>query len=572
MTQFAEFALRPEIRDALAALDYQTATPIQAQAIPPALQGRDILGIAQTGTGKTAAFSLPILERLSAVAAESRGPARPVRALVLTPTRELAIQIGDSMTDYGKGLGLRHAVIFGGVGQDPQVRALKQGLDILVATPGRLLDLMDQGFVKLDKLEILVLDEADRMLDMGFIHSIRKVLAKLPPKRQNLFFSATMPPEVAGLAGQILRDPLRVEVTPVATTAERIDQHIIHVPQAEKQQVLTDLLYGDASMERIIVFTRTKHGANRVAQKLVAASVEAAAIHGNKSQSARQAALEGFRAGKVRVLVATDIAARGIDVDGINHVVNFDLPNEPESYVHRIGRTARAGASGIAISLCADGDERTYLRDIEKLIRMKIAVAERPARSAVVVPAATPDRRDERDMQSRGGRNNGRGGRGGERREGGRDGGRDGGRGGERRRDGQSQQPARADGQRQGQPAQAARPQGQGTSARPQGQGASGRPQGQQPARAEGQQPGNRQQPAQGGRPQGAQGQGKPGNRQGGQPQRQGQQARPANKPPIQAGGPSAQGGNRTPARPQQGSGHFADLVAVLNGGRNGSR
>ena len=415
MTSFSELSLRPEIQAALAAQGYETPTPIQARAIPPALEGRDLLGIAQTGTGKTAAFTLPILQRLSTGATAAARPAG-TRALILTPTRELAIQIGDSIRDYGAGLSLRHAVIFGGVGQQPQVDALRRGLDILVATPGRLLDLMNQGHVRLDRLEVFVLDEADRMLDMGFIHDVRKVIAKLPKDRQTLFFSATMPNEITDLAARLLKDPVRVEVAPVATTAERIEQQVIFVPAADKRHLLLDMLGKDAGMERVIVFTRTKHGANKVAEHLMKANVSAAAIHGNKSQGARQAALEGFRAGTVRVLVATDIAARGIDVDGVSHVVNFELPNVPESYVHRIGRTARAGASGIAIAFCDDGDERTYLRDIEKLTRKPLTVVaagpvRRPApteaprpHAAQPAPHAAPKRgpAPKRDDQRRG--------------------------------------------------------------------------------------------------------------------------------------------------------------------------
>ncbi|PWC44895.1 DEAD/DEAH box helicase [Azospirillum sp. TSO22-1] len=376
MTSFSDLSLRSEIQAALAAQGYVTPTPIQAQAIPPALLGRDILGIAQTGTGKTAAFTLPILQRLS-TATTGRGAAP--RTLILTPTRELAIQIGDSIANYGAGLSLRHAVIFGGVGQSPQVDALRRGLDILVATPGRLIDLMNQGHVKLDRLEVFVLDEADRMLDMGFIHDVKRVIAKLPKERQTLFFSATMPKEITDLANRLLKEPVRVEVTPVATTAERIDQSVIFVPATDKRHLLLEMLGKDAGMDRVMVFTRTKHGANKVTEHLVKGGITAAAIHGNKSQSARQTALEGFRAGTVRVLVATDIAARGIDVDGVSHVVNFELPNIPESYVHRIGRTARAGASGIAIAFCDDGEERAYLRDIEKLTRKPLTVLGTPA-------------------------------------------------------------------------------------------------------------------------------------------------------------------------------------------------
>jgi ATP-dependent RNA helicase RhlE len=388
MTSFTELSLRAELLDALAAQGYQAATPIQAQAIPPALAGRDILGIAQTGTGKTAAFVLPILQRL---AAGSRTP-HPGRlgSLILTPTRELAIQIGQSISDYGANLKLSHAVIFGGVGQGAQVEALRRGLDILVATPGRLLDLMNQGHVRLDGLSVFVLDEADRMLDMGFIHDVKRVVAKLPAERQTLFFSATMPGEIASLAGRMLKNPAQVQVAPVATTAERIEQQVMHVPGTDKRAVLVALLSGDPAMSKVIAFTRTKHGANKVAETLEKNGIVAAAIHGNKSQNARQAALEGFRAGRVRVLVATDLAARGIDVDGITHVVNFELPNVPETYVHRIGRTARAGAAGIAIALCDGGEERTFLRDIEKLTRVPLTVVPPPAYTPLPASAAAP--------------------------------------------------------------------------------------------------------------------------------------------------------------------------------------
>ncbi len=392
---FSELSLRPELQQALADQGYATPTPIQAQAIPYLLEGRDLLGIAQTGTGKTAAFALPILQKL----ADANVRPRPgqVRALILTPTRELAIQIDDSFKNYGAHLRLKHSVIFGGVGQGRQVDALQRGLDILVATPGRLLDLMNQRHVRFDDLTVFVLDEADRMLDMGFINDVRKIVATLPKNRQTLLFSATMPREIADLAAKLLNNPTRVEVTPQATTVERIGQHVIHVPMAQKRHVMVDLL-ADPSMTRVIAFTRTKHGANKVADHLNAAAITTAAIHGNKSQGARQAALEAFRAGKVRVLVATDIAARGIDIDGISHVVNVDLPNVSESYVHRIGRTARAGKDGIAISLC-DTEERAFLRDIEKLIGQRVPVMELPpatpriATPAAQRPAAQPSRR-----------------------------------------------------------------------------------------------------------------------------------------------------------------------------------
>ncbi len=392
MTAFTDLSLRAEIQAALTAQGYVQPTPIQAKAIPPALDGRDLLGIAQTGTGKTAAFTLPILQRLAATG--TRPAAGSARALVLTPTRELAIQIADSVKAYGAGLKLRHAVIFGGVGQQPQVDAMRKGVDILVATPGRLLDLMGQGFIRYDQLEVFVLDEADRMLDMGFIHDVRRVIKTLPPTRQTMLFSATMPGEIAELAGRLLRDPVRVEVTPAATTVERIDQRVMFVDARDKREVLVSVL-ADPAITRTIAFTRTKHGANKVAEHLVKAGISAAAIHGNKSQTARQAALEGFRAGTVRVLVATDIAARGIDVDGVSHVINFELPNVPESYVHRIGRTARAGAEGVAIAFC-DAEERAYLRDIERLTRRPLTVVPAPQptgdRTAAAVPSAPPPR------------------------------------------------------------------------------------------------------------------------------------------------------------------------------------
>ncbi|GGF34161.1 hypothetical protein GCM10011611_45490 [Aliidongia dinghuensis] len=413
ITKFSELALRAEIQQALAAQGYESPTPIQRQAIPHALEGRDLLGIAQTGTGKTAAFTLPILERLST--SDRRRAPGTARTLVLTPTRELAIQIGESVKAYGANLKLTHTVIFGGVGQKPQTDAMKPGVDILVATPGRLLDLMNQGFVRFDNLEAFVLDEADRMLDMGFIHDVKRVIAKLPAERQTFFFSATMPGEVAQLAQRLLKDPVRVEVTPVATTAEKIAQGVIFCETKEKRQLLADVL-ADPALSRVIIFTRTKHGANKVTEFLGKAGITAAAIHGNKSQSARQAALEGFRAGKLRALVATDIAARGIDIDGITHVVNFELPNIPESYVHRIGRTARAGAEGSAISFC-DGEERAYLRDIERLTRQPVEVLPRPPATAPVVIQANFDQRPPRPQQSRGPRPQ----RNGERREQGRD-------------------------------------------------------------------------------------------------------------------------------------------------------
>jgi ATP-dependent RNA helicase RhlE len=380
---FDELQLHDTLLRAVKAEGYTTPTPIQQKAIPHALLGKDVLGVAQTGTGKTAAFALPILQRLSAKAPAAG--ARPVRCLVLTPTRELASQVGDSFATYGKNLPLRHTVIFGGVGQNPQVQALRSGMDIVVATPGRLLDLMDQGFVSLRSLEVFVLDEADRMLDMGFIHDVRKVIKALPAKRQTLFFSATMPPEIVDLSRNILTDPIRVEVTPVSSTAETVAQQVYFVEREQKRGLLTHILK-EQRIARALVFTRTKHGANRVAKQLEGAGVTAAAIHGNKSQNARERALDDFRSGSLRVLVATDIAARGIDIDGLSHVINYDLPNVPEQYVHRIGRTGRAGASGIAVSFC-DGEERAYLRDIERTIRRNVPVVEEhPYRSGRTAP------------------------------------------------------------------------------------------------------------------------------------------------------------------------------------------
>jgi ATP-dependent RNA helicase RhlE len=374
-TGFAALGLRPSLLQAVAARGYLTPTPIQERAIPELLRGRDLLGIAQTGTGKTAAFALPMLQLLSDAPKKVR-PSRP-RALVLAPTRELATQIGDSCTAYGQRLHLRTAVIFGGVGQTPQVDALRRGIDILVATPGRLLDLIHQGRCNLGDVEILVLDEADRMLDMGFLPDVRRILATLPKERHSLLFSATMPADITNLAKNLLRDPVRVEVTPPAATADRVAQSVHFVKKDHKRDLLVDLLE-DPVFVRTLVFTRTKHGADRVVKHLRKAGIHANAIHGNKSQGARERALDDFRDGEAPVLVATDIAARGIDVPEISHVVNFDLPNIPESYVHRIGRTARAGREGIAISFC-DETEREYLRDIEKLIRQKIPNAQKIA-------------------------------------------------------------------------------------------------------------------------------------------------------------------------------------------------
>ncbi len=349
---------------------YEHPSPIQEKAIPPALEGRDVLGCAQTGTGKTCAFATPILQRLS----ESPVKGRPIRALILTPTRELAIQIGENFSAYGKHLQLRHTVIFGGVGQNPQVEALKRGVDILVATPGRLMDLHNQGFVSLDDLEIFVLDEADRMLDMGFIHDVRKILKWLPAKKQTMLFSATMPPEIADLVSSLLHNPARVAVDPVSSPVEAIRQWVYLVDKANKTRLLAWLME-QKQVKNALVFTRTKHGANKVARDLVKEGISAAAIHGNKSQTARQQALADFKSGRIRCLVATDIAARGLDIEELSHVFNYNLPEVPETYVHRIGRTGRAGRGGEAIAFC-DFAEQPLLRDIEKLIHRSIPKVE----------------------------------------------------------------------------------------------------------------------------------------------------------------------------------------------------
>ncbi len=370
MTSFSDLGLNAALLKAVTTEGYTIPTPIQAQAIPPALLGRDVQGIAQTGTGKTAAFALPILQRLGA--SRARPAPKTCRALVLAPTRELASQIAESFRAYGRHTGLTVALVFGGVPKPRQTRQLAAGVDVLVATPGRLLDHLNDRAVRLDTVEVLVLDEADHMLDLGFIIPIRKIAALVPARRQTLLFTATMPPEIAKLAGGLLRDPVHVAVVQVATTAERVTQHVVFVDTAAKRAALRGLL-GKNGQGRTLVFTRTKHGADRVVKYLDEYGVPSAAIHGNKSQGQRERALAGFRAGTTRVLVATDIAARGIDVDDVTHVINFDLPNVPESYVHRIGRTARAGASGVAISLCGP-DERPFLRDIEKLIRAKVPV------------------------------------------------------------------------------------------------------------------------------------------------------------------------------------------------------
>jgi len=376
MNSFSELGLVEPLQKALREEKYTQPTPIQAQSIPHLLEGRDLLGCARTGTGKTAAFVLPILQRLSAAPRRAAGghhaAARGPRALVLVPTRELAAQVGESCATYGRHMPHSTAVVYGGVGQGPQVRALTRGVEILVATPGRLLDLMNQGHARLDRLEILVLDEADQMLDLGFLPDVRRILRAVPEQRQTLLFSATMPPAIATLADGILTKPIKVVVTPAASTVDEVEQRVHFVDRSGKADLLTRVL-SEPEVERALVFTRTKRGADRVARRLVTDGIRAEAIHGNKSQGQRERTLLGFRRGKTRVLVATDIAARGIDVDGITHVINFELPNVPESYVHRIGRTARAGATGIAISLC-DGEERAFLRDIERLIKKKLPV------------------------------------------------------------------------------------------------------------------------------------------------------------------------------------------------------
>ncbi|MDX2263891.1 MAG: DEAD/DEAH box helicase [Hyphomicrobiales bacterium] len=412
MTDFKSLGLDPALLKTLAAEGYATPTPIQAQAIPPALAGRDILGIAQTGTGKTAAFALPILQRLMN---DRKPPMRgAARALVLSPTRELTAQIAESFRVYGRGLGLKTAVAFGGVGHKPQSDAILRGLDVLVATPGRLIDHMENGALKLAMTEIVVLDEADQMLDLGFIHAIRKIVKSLPHKRQSLFFSATMPKAMDEIVGGLLRDPVRVAVTPVAKTADRVVQRVIFIETARKRALLAEVLRGEG-FGRTLVFTRTKHGADRVVKHLEADGIAASAIHGNKSQGQREKALAAFRSGAAPILIATDIAARGIDVDGVTHVINFDLPNVPEQYVHRIGRTARAGAEGVAVSFC-DNEERAYLRDIEKLTRQQVPAEDRrenksePREGRAARPASAyknPKSQNERFAERRSGRGDG---------------------------------------------------------------------------------------------------------------------------------------------------------------------
>lgn len=368
---FEDLKLIEPILKALKNEGYTHPTPIQQQGIPVLLEGKDLLGCAQTGTGKTAAFAIPILQILHAQKGIHKG-SKQIKALILTPTRELAIQIGESFMAYGEHTGLSHLVVFGGVSQVPQVDALRYGIDILIATPGRLLDLINQRHISLQNISMFVLDEADRMLDMGFIHDVKKVIALLPTKRQTLFFSATMPPEISSLASTILTQPVMVEVTPVSSTAEKVEQSVFFVEKGDKPSLLLHLLQ-DSEIRSALVFTRTKHGADKVVKHLKKSNIEAEAIHGEKSQTARQRALSMFKNGQLRVLVATDIASRGIDVDSLSHVINFDLPNIPETYVHRIGRTGRAGASGIAFSFC-DCEERAYLKDIQKLIAKSVPV------------------------------------------------------------------------------------------------------------------------------------------------------------------------------------------------------
>jgi ATP-dependent RNA helicase RhlE len=458
---FNDLAIIAPILKALADEGYTTPTPIQEQAIPHVNAGRDLLGCAQTGTGKTAAFSIPTLQRLY-TKKQSGEWSNKIKALILTPTRELAIQIDESLAAYGRYTGLRHAVIFGGVGQKPQTDALARGVDILTATPGRLLDLMNQGFVNLKSIEFFVLDEADRMLDMGFIHDVRKVLAQLPARRQSLFFSATMPPEIVKLADTILTNPLKVEVTPVSSTADTVQQSVYLVERDDKRPLLLHLLQ-DKTIESVLVFARTKHGADKVAHFLNKEGIKTEAIHGNKAQTARQRALNNFKERTTRVLVATDIAARGIDVDNLTHVINFELPNVPESYVHRIGRTGRAGASGTAISFC-ETDERAYLKDIQKLIGKRVPIETNnpyPSSNLDPIEKAKPPKPNQREPRE----NLGRPGEQQARQQGRRDGGRNAqGRGGDRN----GNVPSRDKANRNEQPANA-RPDEQRTQ-QPQGQ------------------------------------------------------------------------------------------------------
>ena len=400
-TPFKDLKLIPQLEKALAKLKYEVATPIQSKSIPDLLLGKDLIGIAQTGTGKTAAFALPILQRMT-----ERNP-RLIKTLVLAPTRELASQIGESFSEYGEFLKFKNTVIFGGVGQSRQVQALNRGVDIVIATPGRFLDLMEQRKLSLKDIEIFVLDEADRMLDMGFINDIKKIISKLPKKKQSLFFSATMSPEINKLAKTLLHNPVHVEITAAATTVERINQCTYFVDSGAKDKLLLNLLE-NKHLTSILIFTRTKHKANKVSSFLNKNNISSDAIHGNKSQNARTKALSDFKSGSVKVLVATDIAARGIDIDNISHVINYELPNEPESYVHRIGRTARAGTDGTAYSFCA-ADERNYLRDIERLTKQKIQVIDhelhsdnaKNAEGAAAKPPPRNNRQGSRNFTSR---------------------------------------------------------------------------------------------------------------------------------------------------------------------------
>ncbi len=398
MTNFASLNLAAPIAKAVAAEGYETPTPIQLQAIPPVLAGKDILGIAQTGTGKTAAFALPILDRL----ARNPKPLRPksARVLVLAPTRELASQIAASFSAYGKNIRVSVATVFGGIPINRQMRDMQRGVDVLVATPGRLIDLIERRAVLLNAVEVAVLDEADQMLDLGFIHALRQLMPLLPKARQTLLFSATMPKAIAALADAYQTDPVQVAVAPVATTAERVEQFATYVRAADKQALLT-LTLKEAAIDRALVFTRTKHGADKVVRNLEKAGLRAAAIHGNKSQPQREKALEAFRAGKTRILIATDIAARGLDIDGVSHVINYEVPNVPEQYVHRIGRTARAGAAGVALSFVGE-DERAYLRDIERLTRLKIEIA--PLPEGFAPPPAASANRGDTDNRNKGAR------------------------------------------------------------------------------------------------------------------------------------------------------------------------
>lgn len=394
---FKELGLIDPILKALSAKGYTNPTPIQQQAIPLVLERKDLLGCAQTGTGKTAAFAIPIIQILH----QQKNTRTSIKSLILTPTRELAIQIDESFAAYGRFTNIKHTVIFGGVSQFNQVNSLQRGVDVLIATPGRLLDLMNQGFIDLRQLEIFVLDEADRMLDMGFIHDVKKVIAKLPVKRQTLFFSATMPPEIQKLANMLLTNPSKVEVTPPSSTVEKIEQSLYFTNKTDKQKLLLHLL-DERNIPNALVFTRTKHGADKVVKFFSRAQIKSAAIHGNKSQNARQNALKDFKSGNIQVLVATDIAARGIDIDELSHVFNFDLPNVPETYVHRIGRTGRAGHSGIAISFC-DAEEKSELRDIVKLVAKPIPVVEEhpfPLSAGTITQKVLPKQRS-RSVQRR---------------------------------------------------------------------------------------------------------------------------------------------------------------------------